>query len=135
MTQLLEKFLDDSPYAINYGIQLHSADPDVECVTPWADHFTGNPLLQAWHGGVVTGVLELTGALQALTITGDELCPLLSANVNFLRPTRGNQVVHTRAYLVRSGKQILNIGVVAWQSSPQKPTAGASLTFARGGAA
>ena len=27
----------------------------------WAEHFTGNPLLQAWHGGVVVGVLELTG--------------------------------------------------------------------------
>jgi acyl-coenzyme A thioesterase PaaI-like protein len=131
MTQQLEKFLDESPYAANYGTQLLSAEPDVECLTPWAEHFTGNPLLQAWHGGVVTGVLELTGALQALKITGDELCPLLSANINFLRPTRGNLVVHTRACLVRSGKQILNIDVVAWQISPQKPTAAASLTFAR----
>ena len=112
-------------------IQLLSAEPDVECLTPWADHFTGNPLLQAWHGGVVTGVLELTGALQALKITGDESCQLLSANINFLRPTRGNLVVHTHAYLVRSGKQILNIDVVAWQSTLQNPTACASLTFAR----
>lgn len=131
MSTQLEKFLQESPYAINYGIQLFSADPDVECLTPWADHFTGNPLLQAWHGGVVTGVLELTGALQALKITGDDSYPLLSANINFLRPTLGDMVVHTRAYLVRSGKQILNIDVVAWQSSPDKPTAGASLTFAR----
>ncbi|MEP5764259.1 MAG: PaaI family thioesterase [Halieaceae bacterium] len=132
MSQQLEKFLDESPYAANYGTQLLSAEPDVECLTPWAGHFTGNPLLQAWHGGVVTGVLELTGTLQALKVVGPEHCPLLSANVNFLRPTRGDIAVHTRAYLVRSGKQILNIEVVAWQSSPQEPTAGASLTFARG---
>ncbi|MEM8500926.1 MAG: PaaI family thioesterase [Pseudomonadota bacterium] len=131
MIQQLERFLEESPYAANYGTQLLSGEPDVECITPWADHFTGNPLLQAWHGGVVTGVLELTGALQALKLTGDELCPLLSANINFLRPTRGNLDVHTRACFVRNGKQILTIDVVAWQSSPEEPTAGASLTFAR----
>ena len=131
MIQQLERFLEESPYAANYGTKLLSSEPDVECLTPWADHFTGNPLLQAWHGGVVTGVLELTGALQALKLTGDELCPLLSANINFLRPTRGNLDVHTRACFVRNGKQILTIDVVAWQSSPEEPTAGASLTFAR----
>ena len=131
MTKRLETFLDESPYAINYGTKLLRADPDVECLTPWAEHFTGNPLLQAWHGGVVTGVLELTGALQALQTTSGELCPLLSANISFLRPTLGSLVVHTRAYLVRSGKQVLNIDVVAWQNSPQQPTASASLTFAR----
>ena len=127
----LQSMLIESPYAANYGTQLLRAEPDVECLTPWADHFTGNPLLQAWHGGVVTGVLELTGALQALKVANNVECPLLSANINFLRPTRGNLAVHTRAYLVRSGKQILNIEVVAWQGSRADPTAGASLTFAR----
>lgn len=127
----LLRFLENTPYAKNYGTQLVKCEPDVECLTPWADHFTGNPLLRAWHGGVVVGVLELTGALQALKASGNEECPLLSANVNFLRPTKGDSAVHTRAYIVRSGRQILNVDVVAWQISPEKPTAAASLTFAR----
>lgn len=131
MDKHLLQFLDETPYAKNYGTQLVRYEPDVECLTPWAEHFTGNPLLQAWHGGVVVGVLELTGALQALKVSDNEACPLLSANINFLRPTKGDTDVHTRAYIVRSGRQILNIDVVAWQVSVQEPTAAATLTFAR----
>ena len=133
MNKLLHKFLEETPYAKNYGKQLVRFDPNIECLTPWGEHFTGNPLLQAWHGGVVIGVLELTGALQALKVTDNEVCPLLSANINFLRPTKGDMGVHTRAYIVRSGKQILTIDVVAWQVSPQEPTAAAALTFVRSG--
>ena len=131
MDKHLLQFLDETPYAKNCGTELVRCEPDVECLTPWAEHFTGNPLLQAWHGGVVVGVLELTGALQTLKVSADEVCPLLSANINFLRPTKGDLAVHTRAYLVRSGRQILNIDVIAWQISLQEPTAAATLTFAR----
>ncbi len=130
MDTLLLKYLQDSPYASNYGMQLLKTLPEVECTTPWQDEFVGNPLIQAWHGGIVTGLLELTGKLQALKVAGTETGPLLSANINFLRPTRGNSVVHTRAHLIRCGKQIINIDAVAWQITPEKPTANASLTFA-----
>ena len=131
MDALLLSYLQDSPYASNYGMQLLCTEPEVECVTPWQDEFVGNPLIQAWHGGIVTGVLELTGKLQALKVAATQTGPLLSANVNFLRPTRGGSLVHTQAHLVRSGKQIININVIAWQLSPQEPTANASLTFAK----
>ena len=131
MDTLLLSYLQDSPYAANYKMQLLEAEPNVECVTPWQDEFVGNPLIQAWHGGIVTGILELTGKLQALKVAGAETGPLLSANINFLRPTRGNSIVHTRAHLIRSGRQIINIDAVAWQVSVQKPTATASLTFAK----
>lgn len=43
----LRRLLEKSPYATNYGTQLLRDDTGVECLTPWADHFTGNPLLQA----------------------------------------------------------------------------------------
>ncbi len=131
MDTLLVEYLQDSPYAANYGMQLLQIEPDVECLTPWQDDFAGNPLIMAWHGGVVTGILELTGKLQALKVAAAETGPLVSANVNFLRPTRGHIVVHTQARLVRSGRQIINIETVAWQESPEKPTANASLTFSR----
>lgn len=131
MDTLLLSYLQDSPYASNYKMQLLEVEPDVECVTPWKDEFVGNPLIQAWHGGIVTGILELTGKLQALKVAGAETGSLLSANINFLRPTRGNAIVHTRARLIRSGKQIINIDAVAWQVSPEEPTATASLTFSK----
>ena len=131
MKNTMHHFLEKTPYANNYGTALVNSEPDIECVTPWAGHFTGNPLLQAWHGGVVVGVLELTGALQALKASGSELPLLLTANVNFLRPTKGDVSVHTRAYIVRSGRQILNIDVVAWHITPEKLTAAASLTYSR----
>ncbi|MBE9540085.1 MAG: PaaI family thioesterase [Proteobacteria bacterium] len=131
MDTLLLSYLQDSPYASNYKMQLLKVEPDVECVTPWQDEFVGNPLIQAWHGGIITGILELTGKLQALKVAAAETGPLLSANINFLRPTRGNSIVHTRARLIRSGKQIINIDAVAWQVSPEEPTTTASLTFAK----
>ena len=128
-TKLLGQFIEQSPYALNYGTKIVSAEGDIECVTQWRDIFTGNPLLRAWHGGVVSGVLELTGTLAAIKASNSQECGLLSINTVYLRPTRGDNEMFSKANVVRSGKHIQTINAVAWQNSFEAPTAIASLTF------
>lgn len=128
-TTSLALFIEQSPYALNYGTEILSAEEYVECVTQWREIFTGNPLLRAWHGGIVSGVLELTGTLAAIRAANNENCGLISINTSYLRPTSGDKAMFSRANIVRSGKQIQTINAVAWQNSLEEPTAIASLTF------
>ena len=102
----------------------------MECATKWQDIFTGNPLLRAWHGGIVSGVLELTGTLAVINSAKTKECALLSINTSYLRPAVGDTSLYSRANVVRSGKRIHTISAVAWQKSCDEPVALASLTFA-----
>ncbi len=128
-TDELLDYLTTSPFAESYGTRILSLNDGIDCETPWQDDFTGNPLLRTWHGGVVSGVLELTGLLLVMHSNGYKPCELLSINTSYLRPTLGEHTLFTRADIVRSGKLIHTINTVAWQKSPEAPTATAALSF------
>lgn len=129
INQKLIDFLEEAPYARNYGIEIIASSPETECVTRWQDNFMGNPLLRAWHGGVVSSVLELTGKLAVMTSTGNKECVLLSINTSYLRPALGDKSLFSRATVVQSGKRVHTVSAIVWQNSPDKPAAMASLTF------
>ncbi len=130
INQNLIDFLGEAPFAGNYGTEIIALEPVMECVTKWQEIFTGNPLLRAWHGGIVSGVLELTGTLAVINSATTTDCALLSINTNYLRPAVGDKSLYSRASIVRSGKRIHTVNAVAWQRSCDEPVAAASLTFA-----
>ena len=130
INQKLIDFLEETPYARNYGTEIITSIPETECVTRWQNVFTGNPLLRAWHGGVVSAVLELTGTLAVINSAKTKECALLSINTSYLRPALGDKSLFSRATVVRSGKRVHTVSAVVWQNSPDEPTAIASLTFA-----
>lgn len=129
INQKLIDFVEETPYARNYGTEIIASEPETECATKWQDIFTGNPLLRAWHGGIVSGVLELTGTLAVINSANTKECALLSINTSYLRPAVGDTSLYSRANVVRSGKCIHTINAVAWQKSRDEPVAIASLTF------
>lgn len=122
--------LEDRPFARSFGTQLVEAGTELVCVTQWRDSFTGNPLLQAWHGGIVSGVMELTGLLAAQHARACSSCDLLSINVSYLKPTRGETELFSSAKVIRSGKQIMTIETQSWQGPRDNVTAYAMLTYA-----
>lgn len=122
--------LEDRPFARSFGTKLVEAGTELVCVTRWRDSFTGNPLLQAWHGGIVSGVMELTGLLAAQHARACSSCDLLSINVSYLKPTRGETELFSSAKVIRSGKQIMTIETQSWQGARDNVTACAMLTYA-----
>lgn len=127
--QKLIDFLEKSPYAANYGTEITATAPHTECVTPWQEIFAGNPLLRSWHGGIVSGVLELTATLAALnSINGNEIS-VISINTSYLRPTRGDLSLFSQATAARTGKQVHTVNAIAWQGSHSEPTAIASVVL------
>lgn len=131
LLQQLQDVLRELPYACNLGTQIVESAVNLECVTPWRDSFTGNPLLLAWHGGIVAGVLELTAMLAVLKVTDRQPCDLVSINVNYLKPSRGEFELHSRAFVVRRGRQMLYVDACTWQESVAELTSQATLIFSK----
>lgn len=130
INQSIIDYLGAAPYAGNFGTDIIALEPEIECVTKWQDIFTGNPLLRAWHGGVVSGVLEMTAMLAVINSTQSQDCALISIQTSYLRPAMGDKNLYSRANVVRRGKHIHTINAVGWQKSCAEPVAIASLAFA-----
>ena len=120
------------PFAKSYGTRVIDVDSEIRCITEWRDSFTGNPLLKAWHGGIVSGSMELTGLLAAYHGQSTSNFNLLSINVSNLKPNRGDSALYTSAKVIRRGRQIVTIETQSWQDSREDVTAHALLTFTPG---
>ena len=55
----LDSLLDARPYARYLGIRLAADEQGMYCHLPCRDDLIGNPLLPAYHGGVVGTILEM----------------------------------------------------------------------------
>ena len=129
----LDKLVGTMSFAKSYGTRIIDAGSELRCITEWRDSFTGNPLLKAWHGGIVSGAMELTGLLAALYNQNSTNIDLLSINVSYLKPNRGDSALYTSAKVIRRGRQIVTIETQSWQDSRDNVTAHALLTFTPGG--
>ena len=131
-TTSLGQLAGTMPFAKSYGTRVIDVDSEIRCITEWRDSFTGNPLLKAWHGGIVSGSMELTGLLAAYHGQSTTNFNLLSINVSYLKPNRGDSALYTSAKVIRRGRQIVTIETQSWQDSREDVTAHALLTFTPG---
>jgi uncharacterized protein (TIGR00369 family) len=117
------------PYARFLGVALEETADGLVCVLPFRDDLVGNAALPALHGGVVGAFLELTALIQLVAQVEDERVPKpIGFSVDYLRsvgprPTRG------RAEIVKHGRRIANVRVLAWQDDPAKPVAAGKGNF------
>jgi acyl-coenzyme A thioesterase PaaI-like protein len=83
----------------------------------------GNVALPAIHGGVVGAFLELTALIGLLDQTDSERVPRpINFTVDFLRSV-GPRETRARAEIVKDGRRIAKVRVIAWQDDPAKPVA------------
>jgi uncharacterized protein (TIGR00369 family) len=117
------------PYARFLGVALEEADEGLVCVLPFRDDLVGNAALPALHGGVVGAFLELTALIHLIAQVEDERVPKpIGFSIDYLRsvgprPTRG------RAEIVKHGRRIANVRVIAWQDDPTRPVAAGTGNF------
>lgn len=115
--------LEVIPYARFLGVTLEETQGGPVCRLPFRDDLVGNTALPAVHGGVVGAFLELTALIALLDQTDSERVPRpIDFNVDYLRSV-GPRDTRARAEIVKHGRRIANVRVVAWQDDPAKPVA------------
>ena len=117
------------PYARFLGVEVHESDSGALFVLPFRDELVGNRWLPALHGGVVGAFLELvaTGELFTQTEPGRDPKPI-DFNIDFLRSV-GPRATHGKATIVKHGRRIANVRVIAWQLDENKPVATGTGNF------
>ena len=117
------------PYARFIGVDVEESADGPVCLLAFRDDLVGNAALPAIHGGVVGAFLELTALVGLLEQTDDERVPRpINMSVNYLRSV-GPRPTRARAEIVKHGRRIANVRVVAWQDDPAKPVATATGNF------
>jgi uncharacterized protein (TIGR00369 family) len=111
------------PYARFLGVEVEEHGSGIVCVLPFRDDLVGNVMLPAVHGGVVGAFLELTALVQALAIADSDRVPKpITFSVDYLR-SAGPRDTRGRAQIVKRGRRIANVRVLAWQDDEAKPVA------------
>jgi uncharacterized protein (TIGR00369 family) len=111
------------PYARFLGLRVERDGESLRCVLPFRPDIVGNARLPAVHGGVVGAFLELTALLGLLDLSeGDRVPRPINFSVDFLRSARAVDT-HGRAEIVKLGRRIANVRVVAFQDDPDKAVA------------
>ncbi len=111
------------PYARYLGVKLERDAQGLVCVLPFRDELVGNARLPAVHGGVVGAFLELVALLQLLDeSTGERVPRPINFSTNYLRSV-GPAETRGRAEIVKHGRRIANVRVLAWQQDESRPVA------------
>lgn len=111
------------PYARFLGVRVEETPSGLVCVMPFRTDLVGNVVLPAVHGGVVGAFLELTALLQLVEISGTQrVARPINFSIDYLR-SAGPRETRGRAEIVKHGRRIANVRVVAWQEDPDRPVA------------
>jgi acyl-coenzyme A thioesterase PaaI-like protein len=117
------------PYAQFLGVEVLVSDTGTLFVLPFRDELIGNRWLPALHGGVVGAFLELVATGELFTQTEPGRVPKpIDFSVDFLRSV-GPRTTHGKATIVKHGRRIANVRVIAWQSDESKPVAAGTGNF------
>lgn len=121
------------PYARFIGIELiENAEEKVDGAIfkmPPLKRNIGNPVLPAIHGGVISGFMEMSGILYLFTegIT-QELPKIIDFSVDYLRAGLFRDT-YSKVTITRQGARVVNVHIVAWQDSYEKPIATSRAHF------
>ncbi len=118
------------PYAASMGVRQAEDKTGLHFIMPFAPFLTGSP--GRLHGGAVAGLLEIAANRTVRHAIGTDTGPFMlkpiNVTVDYLREgaLRDTQA---RAEIVRMGRRIANVRVVAWQDDPSRPIATAQLNL------
>ncbi|WP_157670561.1 PaaI family thioesterase [Chitinibacter sp. GC72] len=126
---MLEKVLEQIPYAKLLGVQVREQDEQPLFYLPYAEKNIGNILLPAIHGGVIGGFLENAAVLHLMWARESAGIPrIVDFSIDYLRSARALDL-YGRCDIVRQGKRVANVLMTAWQDDPAKPVAMARAHF------
>ena len=120
-----------SSYAQQLGLQI--VEQNVKGLLfelPGNERFIGNPVLSAFHGGVICGAMNSCMMLTLMRLNDiDEQPELVNQTTSFLGSTSTEQSIFIRAELTKPGKRILGTYCRAFQESENQLVAKSSALF------
>jgi uncharacterized protein (TIGR00369 family) len=118
-----ETLVDEIPYARFLGLRSEEDEEGLVCVLPFKEAIVGNARLPAVHGGVIGSFLEMTALLALIDQSeGERIAKPINFSTDYLRAA-GPRDTHGRAEIVKLGRRIANVRVVAYQKERSKPVA------------
>ncbi len=115
--------VDRIPYAKFIGMEVDRDQEGLLCRLPFRDEIVGNARLPAVHGGVIGAFLEMTAFLGLMDEDeGGRVPKPINFSIDYLR-SAGAAETRGRAEIVKLGRRIANVRVVAWQDDPERPVA------------
>ncbi|MGH1373505.1 MAG: PaaI family thioesterase [Cellvibrionaceae bacterium] len=112
--------MEGIPYAKLLGILM---EPDGTFHLPPKKSNIGNPTLPAIHGGALGGFMEMsaiTHVMMAMEVI--QVPKVVDFSIDYVRAGL-YQDTFAKCDIVRFGRKLVNVSVVAWQSDTQKPIA------------
>ncbi len=113
------------PYAKLLGMNCLNLGEELVFILPVAESNLGNPTLPAIHGGVIGGFMENAAIFHVLGMIQTERLPkVVDFSLDYLRPGRF-QDTYASCEVVRQGRKVVNVSVIAWQNRSDEPIANA----------
>ncbi|MAR79517.1 MAG: thioesterase [Rhodospirillaceae bacterium] len=95
----------------------------------FSQHHIGNPITNVLHGGIVAALLQNTAQFHIVWEKNIESIPeIIDISINFLRIGKGVDT-YARASIIKYGKRVANVEVIAWNDDKFSPIANASINF------
>lgn len=124
-----EALLNSIPYARFIGLRCQRLGEEWLYELPGRLEVQGNPSLPAVHGGVVGGFMETAALVHCLLHMDSGSFPkVIDFSIDYLRAAK-LQSTFAECSIVRQGRKILNVSIVAWQTTQQEPVATARTHF------
>jgi uncharacterized protein (TIGR00369 family) len=117
------------PYARTVGLELLRDEEGLLTVLRFRESNIGNFVVRTIHGGVIGALLEHTAIMHLLVETESATVPkIINVSIDYLRPCRAEDTF-ARGSIIRQGRQVANVRVVAWQDDPTRLVAAAHAHF------
>jgi uncharacterized protein (TIGR00369 family) len=108
-TAVVRELYDAIPFHQSLELEVLVVTPrHAETTIPFDDALVGNPDLEVLHGGIISSIVDLTGAAVFIGEHGD-YTPTVDLRVNYLEAA-GKQPLYATSTVERSGE---NIGVAS----------------------
>jgi len=118
----VKTILEAIPYARLLGVGIEEGEHPT-LVLPFRNELVGNSRLPAIHGGVVGAFLELTALFELIGQTEGRPIPKpINFSIDYLR-SAGPKDLRGQADIVKHGRRIANVRVLAWQDDAARPVA------------
>ena len=117
--QSFEEIIGAVPYAKHLGFVVVSSD-DAGALFELApaERFIGNPMLRAFHGGIICSLMEASMAATIMRYADLEAPPaLITQTTSFLGSATVDSPLRVRTELTKTGKRILGASARAFQDA------------------
>lgn len=117
------------PYATYLGLEIHAMQGDRCYRLPFRDDLIGNSVLQALHGGVVAGLLEMSAVFDVLVSQQQQRIPRsIDFSVDYLRSASARDT-WASCTVIRLGRRVAQVRAQAWQEDRGRLIASARAVF------